>query len=58
MKLIVQVAPEQVGVGFAITAFAGAAPIEIPEIKEIASELVVKKYFDRRAILARKEFLV
>ena len=53
-----QVAPEQTGVGLAITALAGVAPIVIPDSKEITSELVVKRYFDRKTILAKKEFFV
>jgi hypothetical protein len=58
VKLITQVAPEQTGVGFAITALAGVAPIVIPESREITSELAVKRYLDRKRILAKKEFFV
>ena len=53
-----QVAPEQTGVGFVITALAGVAPMVIPESKETTSELAVKRYFDRNTILATKEFFV
>jgi hypothetical protein len=54
----VQKAPEQTGVGVAAIALAGVAPMVIPESKEITSEPAVKRYFERRTILATKEFFV
>jgi hypothetical protein len=56
--LITHVAPEQTGVGFAIIALAGVAPIVIPESNETTSELAVKRYFERSKILAKKERFV